>query len=208
MAEEDALEPILFIFTGPSGAGKGSVMRALLERDKSLHKVVTYTTRQPREGEVDGFDYRFVSVQTFQTLIQEGKLFEYEQVYQDHYYGSPTELFIPDHDGIIELDYKGRLKYTARHRRVVGIFLLPPSLEALKQRILSRSRVENLSARLANAVEQIRHAQSYDYIVKNDNLEDCIERVECIIRAERYRRQGQAELKAMLHDLKGEESLS
>jgi len=208
MVGENALEPILFVFTGPSGAGKGSVMRALLERDKSLHKVVTYTTRQPRDGEVDGFDYRFVSVETFRALIDQGKLFEYEQVYQDHYYGSPNELFIPGHDGIIELDYKGRLKYTARRRRVVGIFLLPPSLEVLRERILSRSRVENLSARLANAVDQIRHAQSYDYIVKNDNLEDCIARVESIIQAERCRRQGQMELKAMLKDLKGDMSFS
>ncbi|AEJ40612.1 guanylate kinase [Sulfobacillus acidophilus TPY] len=198
----DALEPILFIFSGPSGAGKGSVMRALLERDAQLKKVVTYTTRQPRPGEVDGFDYRFVSVTEFQRLIQTGAVFEYEQVYHDHFYGSPRELFVPDHDGIIELDYKGRLKYESRHRRVVSIFLLPPSLEELRRRILSRSEVSNLDARLANAVEQLRHARSYDYIVKNDDLDTCIERVEYIIRTERIRRLGQHELDKMLADLR------
>ncbi len=201
-SEGDVVEPILFIFTGPSGAGKGSVMRLLLERDHTLQKVVTYTTREPRGGEVDGFDYRFVSVETFRGLIDRGELFEYEQVYHDHYYGSPKELFVPDHDGIIELDYKGRLKYTARHRRVVAIFLLPPSLDELKRRILNRSEVDNLSRRLENAIEQVRHAQSYDYIVKNDNLEDCVERVETIIRAERHRRRGQKDLAEMLDDLK------
>lgn len=198
------MEPILFVFTGPSGAGKGSVMRALLERDPSLRKVVTYTTRAPRDGEVDGFDYRFVAVEEFHRLIEHDQMFEYEQVYHDHYYGSPKELFIPDHDGIIELDYKGRLKYTARHRQVVAIFLLPPSLDELKHRILRRSRVENLAARLDNAIEQVRHAQSYDYIVKNDNLEDCIGRVETIIRAERFRRRGHDELADMMADLKSD----
>lgn len=192
----------MFVFSGPSGAGKGSVMRAVLERDPRLNKVVTYTTRQPREGEVDGFDYRFVSVGTFHNLMAHEKLFEYEQVYHDHYYGSPKELFVPDHDGIIELDYKGRLKYTARHRRVVAIFLLPPSLDELKRRILQRSKVDNLEARLANAIEQMRHAQSYDYVVKNDNLEDCLARVETIIRAERHRRMGQQELALMLGDMR------
>lgn len=200
--EGDVVEPILFVFTGPSGAGKGSVMRLLLERDHTLKKVVTYTTRLPRGGEVDGFDYRFVSVDNFQGLMERGELFEYEQVYHDHYYGSPKELFVPDHDGIIELDYKGRLKYTARHRRVVAIFLLPPSLEELKRRILQRSEVDNLKARLANAIEQMRHAQSYDYIVKNDDLEECVKRVETIIGAERQRRRGQQDLGDMMGDLK------
>lgn len=196
------LEPILFVFTGPSGAGKGSVMRELLDRDPMLRKVVTYTTREPRQGEVDGFDYRFVSVAAFHELIQQDKIFEYEQVYHDHYYGSPKELFIPEHDGIIELDYKGRLKYTARHRRVVAIFLLPPSLEELKRRILNRSEVDNLEARVDNAIEQVRHAQSYDYIVKNDRLEECVNQVETIIRAERHRRLGQVEWADIMQDLR------
>lgn len=196
------MEPILFVFTGPSGAGKGSVMRGLLDRDQTLRKVVTYTTREPRAGEVDGFDYQFVSVEMFHRLVSEGRMFEYEQVYHDHYYGSPKERFVPGHDGIIELDYKGRLKYTERYRHIVTIFLLPPSLGELRRRILSRSEVSNLAARLNNAGEQLRHAQSYDYVVKNDRLEDCIERVETIIRAERYRRRGQAELRDMLQDLR------
>lgn len=193
------MEPILFVFSGPSGAGKGSVMRALLAHDESLHKVVTYTTRAPRPGEVDGFDYYFVSVDQFHQMIDQDLLFEHEQVYHDHYYGSPRELFRPGCDGIIELDYKGRLKYQERHRQVVSVFLLPPSFEELKHRIVKRSEVENLDARLANAVEQVRHARTYDYIVRNDDLGQCIATVETIIRAERVRRQGQTDVQGFLH---------
>src|SRR5579875_2192766 len=152
------LEPILFVITGPSGAGKGSVMRRLLDAVPNLQKVVTYTTRPPRAGEEDGFDYRFIAVDAFLAKVQSGEIFEYEQVYHDHYYGSPRDLFVNDADGLIELDYKGYQKYRARHGRVVSIFLLPPNLDALKERILRRSEVENLSARLQNAVEQLRHA--------------------------------------------------
>lgn len=201
MVEGARVESILFIFTGPSGAGKGSVMRALLDRDATLRKVVTYTTRAPREGERDGFDYRFVSVEEFKALIERGEVFEYENVYRDHYYGSPKELFEPGRDGLIELDYRGRLKYQERHRGVVSIFLLPPSLAELKRRILARSQVNNLEARLDNAVEQLRHARTYDYIIKNDDLESCIERVQLVIAAERLRRTGLAELEKMTHEL-------
>ncbi len=169
-------------------------MRALLERDPRLSKVVTYTTRPPREGEVEGFDYHFVSTPTFQHLVADGTVYEHEKVYQDYYYGSPCELFVDGKDGIIELDYKGRMKYQLRHRPVVSVFLLPPNLEELRRRIVSRSEVSNLEARLANAVEQIRRAHTYDYIVKNVDFETCVARVQQIVEAERLRRRGTADL--------------
>lgn len=176
-------------------------MRSLLDGDEHLHKVVTYTTRPPRAGEVDGFDYRFVTPAAFQQLVANGGVFEYERVYQDYYYGSPREIFVAGRDGIIELDYKGRLKYQERHPRVVSIFLLPPNLQELKQRILSRSQVSNLEARLANAIEQLRHAYSYDYIVKNQDLDACVAEVHHIIHVERIRRQGQCDLKRFTHEV-------
>ena len=117
------MEPILFVFSGPSGAGKGSVMRELMARDPQLCKVVTYTTRAPRVGERDGVDYRFVSTEEFQRLIECGDVYEYEQVYRDHFYGSPRTLFQPGRDGLIELDYKGREKYQHRYPRTISIFL-------------------------------------------------------------------------------------
>lgn len=195
------MEPILFVFTGPSGAGKGSIMRALLEADSMLHKVVTYTTREPRPGEIQGFDYNFVSATEFQRMIKEGHVFEYEKVYQDHYYGSPRELFVTGSDSIVELDYKGRLKYQERHRGVVSLFVLPPTLEELRRRILRRSEVENLDARLQNAIDQLRHARTYDYIVQNDSLQECVKTVQTIITAERQRRKGLDDLRTMTHAL-------
>ncbi len=169
-------------------------MRALLKRDPRLRKVVTYTTRPPREGEVEGFDYRFVNSQTFQRLVADGTVYEYEKVYQDYFYGSPRELFVDGKDGIIELDYKGRMKYQLRHRAVVSVFLLPPNLHELRRRIVSRSEVSNLEARLANAVEQIRRARTYDYVVKNEDFETCVARVQKIVEVERLRRRGTADL--------------
>lgn len=195
------LQPILFIFTGPSGAGKGSVMRALLERDPNLAKVVTYTTRPPRDGEIDGFDYRFVSADDFHAMVASGEVYEHEQVYQDYYYGSPRELFSDGRDGIIELDYKGRLKYAQRHRPVVSVFLLPPNLDELKRRILGRSEVSNLDARLQNAIDQVSHAEAYDYVVKNDDFDACVRQVETIIAAERIRRKGREDLTEILREL-------
>ncbi|MCY0880781.1 MAG: guanylate kinase, partial [Firmicutes bacterium] len=181
-------EPILFIFTGPSGSGKGSVMRALLQKDPSLHKVVTFTTRPPRPGEQNGFDYRFVSPEEFHRLEASGEVYESEKVYHDYYYGSPRDLFLFGQDSIIELDYKGRQTYLAqRNISAVSIFLLPPSdLNELKRRIIARGQENNLEARLKNALEQVSHAQCYDYIVANDGLlETCVQAVETIIRAER-----------------------
>ena len=192
------MEPILFVVTGPSGAGKGSVMRRLLESAPHLKKVVTFTTRAPRAGDEDGFDYRFIGEDVFLQKVQTGEIFEYEQVYQDHYYGSPRDLFEADFDGLIELDYKGYQKYRARHGRVVSIFLLPPDLEELKRRIVRRSEVENLDARLRNAVEQLSHADEYDYVVKNDNLEACTAAVAELVEVERLRRQGQHDLQVIM----------
>ncbi len=176
-------------------------MRALLERDAELSKVVTYTTRPPRVGEIDGFDYRFVSSDDFQQLLDQDQVYEYERVYQDYCYGSPRELFVEGRDGLIELDYKGQKKYQARHDWVVSVFLLPPDLEELKRRILARSEVSNLDARLANAIEQMDHAVEYDYVVKNDDFEQCLERVEAIIRAERIRRLGRIQLETMAAEM-------
>jgi guanylate kinase len=195
------VEPILFIVTGPSGAGKGTVMRALLERVPDLQKVVTYTTRPPRPGEQDGFDYHFVDPTRFMAMVRAGEIFEYERVYHDFYYGSPRNLFPGGSDGLMELDYKGHQKYRALLPQVVAIFLLPPSLEELRRRILGRSEVSNLDARLKNAVEQLRHAREYDYVVTNDDWERCAERVATLMQAERWRRQGRGELAAMLEEI-------
>jgi guanylate kinase len=192
------VEPILFVITGPSGVGKGTVMRSLLARVERLRKVVTYTTRPPRDGERDGFDYHFVPVADFLELVRQGRLYEYEQVYRDHYYGSPVDLFVAGHDALMELDYKGHRKYRSRHADVVSVFLLPPSLDELERRIVARSKVQNLPNRISNAGVQLRHASEYDYLVVNDDLEACTERVARIIEVERLRREGRERLREVM----------
>ena len=195
------MEPILFIITGPSGAGKGSVMRRVLSQVPNLTKVVTYTTRAPRAGETDGFDYHFCSTERFHQLVSDGTIFEYEQVYRDHFYGSPRELFPGGADALMELDYRGHRKYRARYAATVSVFLLPPGLDELTRRIVARSEVPNLENRLANAVEQLEHAHEYDYVVKNDDLEVCTRKVAHIIETERIRRSGRAALAEILAEV-------
>ncbi len=192
------MEPILFILTGPSGVGKGTVMRRLLERVERLNKVVTFTTRPPRDAERDGFDYHFVAVPAFLDMVHRGQLYEYEQVYRDHYYGSPVNLFVPGADALVELDYKGHRKYRTRHSDVVSVFLLPPSLAELERRIVARSQVQNLPNRISNAGVQLRHAREYDYVVVNDDLDACVERVARIIEVERLRREGRRRLREVM----------
>jgi len=200
----NAGDPILFVLTGPSGAGKGSVMRALLGRVPGLKKVVTYTTRPPRPGEQDGFDYHFVDPDRFMAMVRAGDIFEYEQVYHDFYYGSPRDVFPGGADALIELDYKGFQKYRARLPHVVSVFLLPPSLDELRQRIVRRSQVNNLDARLANAVEQLKHAVDYDYVITNDDLDQCAEAVATVVQVERWRRQGRVELLRILGEIEAD----
>ncbi len=181
--------PILFVITGPSGSGKGTVIAHLLDTFPGLQRIVTYTTREPREGEIDGIHYRFISQEEFDDLRDSGDIFEYERVYDDYYYASPARVLEGGADRIIELDYKGHRKYRAHYPNVVSIFLLPPSMEALAERIQLRSPENNMESRLANAREQIDRAAEYDYLLVNDCLEDALCRAEAVVEAERMRRE-------------------
>jgi len=136
-------------------------------------------------------------------LVHQGRLYEYEQVYRDHYYGSPVDLFVPGHDALMELDYKGHRKYRTRHSDVVSVFLLPPSLAELERRITARSQVQNLPNRISNATVQLRHASEYDYLVVNDDLELCANRVARIVEVERLRREGRWRLADVMASING-----
>lgn len=180
---------LLFILSGPSGVGKASVLHGVLQKVPDLEKVVTYTTRAPRPHEVPGFDYKFVTREQFFAMVESQEIQEYERVYgDDYFYGSPSFVLDDGRDRIIELDYKGFRKYRTRYEGTVSVFLVPPSLEVLERRINNRGRVDNLPARLANAVEQLRYAGEYDYVVVNEDLGECVDTVAAIVRAERCRR--------------------
>ena len=192
--------PILFIVSGPSGSGKGTMMGVVLDNVADIHKVVNYTTRSPRPGEKDGVDYNFIDEDTFLDLVENGGIFEYEQVYNDYYYGSPSGVLSGDSDQIMELDYKGHRRYRQAFSNVCSIFLLPPSFGELQQRIKKRADEDNLNSRLQNADEQVLHADEYDYVLLNDNLERCAEDILSIVRAERARSRGQAFLEKLTSD--------
>jgi len=177
---------LLFIVTGPSGAGKNTVMTHIYSTFPEIKKAVTYTTRAPRPHELDGVDYRFIGQEEFFSKVREGKILEYEQVYNDYYYGSPAQIFADGPIKIMEMDWKGHRTYRQVYKDIIiaSIFLVPPSLEEIKQRILSRSQVDNLQSRLANALEQLEHADDYTYVVVNDQKDRTLQQVEALVRAE------------------------
>lgn len=190
------MNKLLFIVTGPSGAGKNTVMTHIYKRFPQIKKVVTYTTRAPRPHEREGVDYRFVGEEDFFAKVKSGEILEYEQVYNDYYYGSPSDLFSDGNIKIMEMDWKGHRTYRRVYKdiRIASFFLVPPSLEEIKKRILGRSRVDNLPSRLANALEQLEHANDYTYIIVNDCKDRALKEVEALVRAELISHQRNANL--------------
>jgi guanylate kinase len=180
------VQPPLLVVSGPSGSGKQTAIDHLRSAPISLEHVVTYTTRNPRMGEVDGVSYRFTTEKEFWALVEAGQIFEYTRTYGDSLYGSPTELAEPssDHPQICELDPVGliRLKRFTR-RPIVSLFILPPSLEVLAQRVRQRSNDSNLEVRLAVAKQQIEMAAAYDYIILNDRLDEFLVELSAIAQA-------------------------
>ncbi len=198
LSKKNQRDPILFVISGPSGGGKGTIMQRVLAEFPAIQKVVNYTTRPPRNGEQDGVDYHFIDEKTFRSLQEQGKIFEAERVYNDYYYGSPSDLLDEGADRFIEVDFKGHQKLRRHYNEVVSFFVLPPSFEELERRIRQRSPEANLPARLNNAREQIAEAGDYDYLIVNDDLDVCCCEVITAIRAEQIKRKGRRFLRRLL----------
>lgn len=190
-------ESILFVVTGPSGSGKGTIMRAILKNHPDIVKIATYTTRPPRINEEHGFDYNFISPACFLDKVNAREIAEWEQVYRDHYYGSPS--FNPDAgpDRLMELDYKGMFKYKDLAKHLVSIFIAPPSLEEMVERIEKRSTEANLANRINNAIDQMRYAEHYDYIIINGQMDAACAEAVSIVGAERARRDRRERIAAL-----------
>lgn len=176
----------LFIVTGPSGAGKNTIMTHLFKTFPAIKKAVTFTTRPPRPHEANGVDYWFVDQEEFFSLVRDGSILEYEQVYKDYFYGSPSKVFEQGPIIMMEMDWQGHRTYRRVYPDIpiASFFLVPPSLEAIRKRILARSRVDNLSSRLANALEQLEHASEYSYVIVNDEKCLALSQIETLVRAE------------------------
>ena len=202
---------LMLVMSSPSGAGKTTITRALLERDQGISMSVSATTRAPRPGEVDGKDYFFVAVDKFQAWVKDGQFLEHARVF-DNYYGTPkgpVETVLRDgRDVLFDIDWQGtqQLRDTAR-ADLVSVFVLPPSVEELERRLHTRAQdsAEVVAKRMAKAGDEMSHWPEYDYIIVNEDLETSIASVQAILTAERLKRDRQIGLPDFVSRLRGME---
>ena len=182
----------LFIVSSPSGGGKTSLVKALLESEPEVRLSVSYTTRPPRPGEVNGRSYHFVALAEFERMQQAGEFLESAVIYGNRYGTSQKWIERERAEGrdvLLEIDWQGALQVRRLMRQVVSIFILPPSLEVLESRLKGRAQdsAETIARRLAAAREEIGHVAEYDYVIINDDFNRAALDLRSIIRAERLK---------------------
>lgn len=186
-------EGLLIVVSGPSGVGKGTVCAALRKRMPELTYSVSATTRAPREGEQEGVNYFFKTVPEFKRMIQNDELIEWAQ-YVGNYYGTPRrfveETLASGKDILLEIEVQGAVQVKQRFPQGIFIFLVPPTMEDLRERILNRGTETetSLTNRLDAASDEFKQIHQYDYVVINDEVESACERVRAIIIAEHCRK--------------------
>lgn len=183
---------LLLVISGPSGCGKGTICKKLLSRNQNINFSISATTRKPRKGEANGINYFFVGEEEFKNMIKNDEFLEYASVH-GNYYGTPKkyvfEKMAEGENIILEIDVQGALQIKEKYPEGVFIFILPPSMEELKNRIVKRGTEskEDIDRRLNNAYKEIELAKQYDYIVLNDQVLSAVEKIESIIIAEKNR---------------------
>jgi guanylate kinase len=182
----------LFIVSAPSGAGKTSLLKALVEADSRLRVSVSHTTRPQRPGEREGMHYHFVDRARFDLMAAAGEFLEHAVVFE-HRYGtaaaSVQEQLDQGRDLVLEIDWQGARQVRRRFPDAVSIFVLPPSVEALRERLRRRGQdsASVIERRMGEARDEISHYGEYDYLVVNDRFEQALEELRCLVRAERLR---------------------
>ncbi|MEO0463305.1 MAG: guanylate kinase [Pseudomonadota bacterium] len=200
---------LLFILSSPSGAGKTTLSRMLLSADPEIDLSVSATTRPPRPGEEDGVHYHFVSDAEFDRMIEEDDFYEWAEVF-GHRYGTPKgairEALKEGCDFLFDIDWQGTQQlYQKDQQDVVSVFILPPSLPELRRRLESRAQdaADVIDARMERARAEISHWAEYDYVVINDDVDECFDRVREVLDAERMRRTRQTGLIPFVRELMG-----
>lgn len=194
MSQNLRSQGIMLILSSPSGAGKSSLARGLVNSDQNTHLSVSATTRTPRPGEIDGKDYHFFSRDKFDQLITEDAFLEHAIVFNNHYgtLSSEVESYLNQTiDVIFDIDWQGaQVLRSKKPNHVVSIYILPPSLKSLKERLTRRcqDKEDIIALRMAKADEEISHYDEYDYIVINDDFAEALKQVQAILSAERVKR--------------------
>ena len=183
---------ILTVLSGFSGAGKGTLVKALMQKYNGYALYVSATTRQPREGETDGVSYFFRTVEEFQQMIEENAFIEYAR-YVENYYGTPRayveEMLNQGKDVILEIEIQGAQKVKEQYPDATMLFVTTPDAETLKQRLTGRGTEtqEVILSRLARAVEEARGIELYDYLIINDDLDTAVEQMHALIQSQHFR---------------------
>lgn len=198
---------VLFILSSPSGAGKSTIARKLLASDGNLEMSVSATTRPIRPGEVDGADYHFVSLDRFKDMAANGEFLEWAHVF-GHRYGTPhapvDKALSEGRDVLFDIDWQGAQQlHQIAGGDVVRVFILPPSMEELHDRLKRRATdsTEIIDRRMARAAAEVSHWDGYDYVLVNDNVERCFRDVKTILAAERLKRSRQTGLIGFIRGL-------
>ena len=185
---------VLTVVSGFSGAGKGTVMKRLIQKYDDYALSISVTTRKPREGERDGIEYFFKTKEEVEAMIENDEFLEYAR-YVDNYYGTPRfyveEMLAKGKNVILEIEIQGAMQIKAKNQEAVLVFVTPPSFEELRNRLIGRGTetADVIESRLKRASEEAEGMPSYDYILVNDQVEDCVDRLHQIILSERAKAQ-------------------
>ncbi len=188
----------LFMVSAPSGAGKTSLLKALLEQDEMLHVSASYTTRPSRPGEEEGKDYHFVDHRDFLQKVEDGSFLEHAKVF-DNYYGTDRQEVFDQldqgYDVILEIDWQGARQIRSSMSDTISIFILPPSEDVLYQRLMDRGQdgEEVIERRMRDAKAQISHYPEFDYLVVNEDFSKALEELRSIVQSNRLRQERMSE---------------
>ena len=186
-------EGVLLVISSPSGTGKTTICKKLLEYDKNIHLSVSVTTRKKRKNEVEGIDYYFRSKEDFLNLKSQNSFIENALVFENYYGTLKSEVLEQLENGIdvlIDIDWQGTRQITqAMKGNLIKIFLLPPSIDELKKRLSKRNSdsIKEINFRMSKALKEIKHFDEYDYVLVNDNLDNTFQKIVKIIEAERLK---------------------